>query len=79
MSNFDTFIQVYAEQLEKAVTNYPNEYFWPVANVPTVVQKMADALKTKTYNKDGRAIKATCKILGIKHTYTAINAYLEAA
>lgn len=79
MSNFDNFMQVYTEQLEKAVRNYPAEYGWPVENVPTVAAKMGEAFKKKTYNKDGRAIKATCKVLGIKYTYTAINEYLAAA
>lgn len=79
MNNFDTFIQTYTEELKRAVTEHPEDYGWPVENVPTVVGKMAEAFKRKTYNKDGRAIKATCKRLNIKYTYTAINAYLEAA
>lgn len=79
MSNFDTFMQIYTEQLEKAVRNYPTEYTWPVENVPTVAAKMRVAFMNRTYNKDGRAIKATCKVLGIKYTYTAINEYLAAA
>ncbi|MFY4731225.1 hypothetical protein [Nitrospira sp. BLG_2] len=78
MSNFDTFVQIYTEELKNAVVNYPDEYGWPVENVPTVAQKMAVAFKNKTYNKDGRAIKATCKRLNIKYTYTAINEYLAA-
>ncbi len=78
-TNFDTFAQVYAEELQKAVLAYPEEYVWPVENVPTVAQKMIQAFRAGTYNKDSRAIKATCKRLNIKHTYTAINAYLGAA
>jgi hypothetical protein len=27
-------------------------------------------------NKDGEGVKRTCKILGIKHTYKAIQTYL---
>jgi hypothetical protein len=76
MNNFDTFVQVYTEQLEKAIRNYPDEYAFPVENVPAVVAKMSAGFKNKTYNKDGRAFKATCKILNIKYTYTAINEYL---
>ncbi len=78
MSNFDRFVEEYTQQLTKAVTDHPDEYGWPVANVPTVVGKMKAAFKEGTYNKDGRAIKATCKALGIKYTYTAINAYIVA-
>ena len=78
MTNFDTFAQVYTEELEKAVLKYPEEYVWPVENVPTVAAKMIQAFRAGTYNKDSRAMKATCKRLNIKHTYTAINAYLKA-
>jgi len=77
MSNFDNFIKIYTEELEQAVIKYPAEYTWPVANVPSVVEKMANAFKEGTYNKDGRAVKATCKRLGIKYTYAAINTYLK--
>ena len=77
--NFDTFSQIYTEELGKAVLAYPEEYTWPVENVPTVAAKMIQAFRAGTYNKDSRAIKATCKRLNIKHTYTAINAYLKGA
>jgi len=77
MTNFDTFAQTYTEELEKAVLKYPEEYVWPVENVPTVAAKMIQAFRAGTYNKDGRAIKATCKRLNIPYTYKGINAYLE--
>ena len=73
----ETFIKVYAEQLEKAVRERPEEYGWPFENVPAVVEKMKAAIKARTYNKDSRAFKGTCKILGIKHTYTAINHFID--
>ena len=38
--------------------------------------KMVTALIAGTANKDGKAIKATCKSVGIKHTYKAIREYL---
>lgn len=79
MNNFDTFAQTYAEELEKAVLKFPEEYTWPVENVPTVAAKMIQAFRAGTYNKDGRAIKAVCKRLNLKHTYKEINAYLAAA
>ena len=79
MSNFDTFAQVYTEELEKAVLKYPEEYTWPVETVPTVAAKMVQAFRAGTYNKDSRAIKATCKRLNLKHTYKEINAYLDSA
>lgn len=79
ITNFDRFTQVYVEELTQAVLKYPDEYTWPVENVPNVAAKMIQAFRAGTYNKDGRAIKGTCKRLGIKYTYTAINAYLKAA
>jgi len=77
MSNFDTFAQVYTEELIKAVTNYPKEYAWPLANVPTVAKIMLDAVKAQTYSKDGRAFKNTCKRLNIKCTYKDINNFIN--
>jgi hypothetical protein len=76
MSNLDKFMTEYEKQLKIVVLKYPEEYPWPVENVPIVAGKMRAAFIAKTYNKDGRAIKATCKILDIKYTYTAINEYL---
>ena len=77
MNNLDVFIKVYERQLTNAVRDYPQEYMWPVENVPVVAQKMRVAFSKGSYNKDGRAIKATCKELGIKYTYPAINSYLR--
>lgn len=71
------FAEVYERQLREAVTNYPDEYYWPVENVPIVAAKMIAAVRRDNYNKDSRAFKATCKELGIKFTYTAIREYLH--
>ena len=73
---FETFAKVYHQALADAVAQYPNEYAWPVENAPAVAAKMLEAIKRGSYNKDSRAIKATCKTLGIKHTYKAIDEYL---
>ena len=77
MNNFNTFIEVYTEELNKAVVNYPKEYAYSVEKVPEVVEKMAVGFRNGTYNKNSRAIKAACKRLNVKHTYTAINSYLK--
>jgi hypothetical protein len=76
-SNQDKFFSEYAKQLERALIDYPNEYSWPVSELPNVLQKMCTAIERGSANKDSRAIKATCKVLGIKHTYTAIREYLK--
>jgi len=41
------------------------------------VASMRVALQTGKYGKDSANFKAACKELGIKHTYKAINAYLD--
>ncbi len=76
-TNFNKFVAEYHTQLTNAVTKYPSEYAFGLEKVPQVVDNMTVAFKNATYNKDGRAIKTTCKILGIKHTYKDINAYLK--
>jgi hypothetical protein len=53
------------------------EYRFPVEFVPVVVDRMKDAIQRGSYNKDGDGFKRTCKALGIKHTYMAINTWLN--
>ena len=77
MNNFDTFAKIYTKELEKAVLKFPEEYVWPVENIPVVAQMMIQAFRAGTYNKDSKAIKATCKRLNVKHTYKEINNYLK--
>jgi hypothetical protein len=71
------FARLYEANLRHAVLEYPTEYVYPVETVPQVAEKMLRAIRTGSYNKDSRAIKATCKELGIKHTYKSIDEYLE--
>lgn len=77
MSNFDIFAEIYAEELELAIRNHPNEYRWPVQDIHMVVYKMIEALKEKKYSIDGRALMATCKRLNIRVAHKYINAYLD--
>jgi hypothetical protein len=73
----DVFAAVYREELRKAVVAFPDEYGFKPAKVDTVADRMIVAFARGSFNKDGRAIKATCKRLGIKYTYAAINSYLR--
>lgn len=73
------FFKVYESKLREAVERKPGEYAYGVDLVPVVVQKVRAAWDRRTANKDGAACKATCKELGIKHTYTAIYEYLRQA
>lgn len=70
------FMEVYEPQLVTVVTENGGEYGYGPAGVPVVAKKMRGAFLTGTYNKDGMAIKRTCKILGIPFTYKGINAFL---
>lgn len=71
------FMEVYEPALAQAAMTYPKEYGFIAAEVPFVAERIRFSLKRGTYNHDGRAFKATCKALGIKHTRTAIEAYLN--
>lgn len=84
-SNFEKFGHAFRENLRKVVTLYPQEYAWPVDKSDEVANKMlgsiAQSIATRRnlFNKDSRAFEMTCKALGIKHTYSAIYEYLQAA
>ena len=91
MDNLQAFMEVYRAELEKAVAEHPEEYgiqrvsakagletlATPAEFAQIVSGRMEDAMIRGSYNKDGRAFKATCKILGIDHTYKAINSFVK--
>lgn len=77
-NNQTKFIIEYTTQLEKAIMAYPDEYAYPISEVEIVVSRMAAAIERNSFNKDSRAIKATCKELGIKFTYAAIKEFWNA-
>ena len=80
------FKAVYMEELGKAVVSFPDEYPWACKEgqvpgpynrtVEVVVGKMMDALERKQFNKEGRALKATFKRLGVTYTYKALYEWL---
>lgn len=70
------FLSQYKTELTNAVRNFPDEYMFSVDDVPIVFDRMSSAFKRNSYNKDGRAWKATCKFFGIPHTYKAINQFV---
>jgi len=71
------FFSMYATNLQNAVEQFPEEYSFIGGNIELAIVRMFVAFKKGTYNKDSRAIKATCKQLNLKHTYKAINNYLR--
>lgn len=77
--NFECFMEIYSEKLKEIRGKYPDEYAWNESELPIVLGKMRVAIEKGSYNKDSKTFKATCKELGIKHTYTAIDEFICAA
>lgn len=75
--NLQCFMEVYGPALLFEVQTNPDEYGYPETEVPKVVERMRAAFERGSYNHDGKAIKATCKFLGIKYTRTAIEAFIS--
>jgi hypothetical protein len=73
----DEWMVIYIEELKSAITNHPSEYVYGLDQVPVVAERMKLAFLNGTYNHDSRAIKGTCKRLGIKTTRKAIEAYFN--
>lgn len=71
----DKFSSAYKIALTEAINDYPLEYGFPVEQVDLVVERMKIAFIEQSYNKDGRAIRSVCKLLGIRHTYKDINTF----
>jgi len=77
MTQFEQFMSEYEKQLSIAVKKYPLEYGFKPEVIPSVVEKMKKAFLKGSYNKEGRALKATCKALSIPYTYIAINQFIS--
>lgn len=81
--SLETFITEYAKQLEHFVKEdegkpMPDRYYvFGVNQVPVVVERMKVAIAKGSFNKEGKAIKETCKVLGIPYTYTGIAAFVK--
>lgn len=76
-SNEITFRDLYSLQLAIAINERPSDYGYGPDMAFSVATKMTDALRRGSANKEGLAIKRTCKLLGIKYTYAAIKDYLN--
>lgn len=73
------FIWCYTLHLEKAIKENPSAYtlISGPLDAETIATKMTIGLSKGTANKNTPSIKATCKDLGIKFTYKAIQEYLK--
>lgn len=74
MTNKETFASTYSQAF---IDTYPQ---FPVQHSKGLIEKALKAAleNIKAVNIDGAAFKETSKRLGIKHTYTAIQEYLNA-
>lgn len=70
----DIFWATYAGHLESLANN--GHYNWPASEAADVAARMRTAWEKGSASKDGKAFAATCKSLGIKHTYKAMRAYI---
>jgi len=77
MTNFERFATTYRAELTRLVAANPADFGFAPANADTVADRMIAAFAKGSYNKDGKAVKATCKKLGIAYTYAGINAFLK--
>lgn len=81
--SLETFITEYAKQLDRVIKEDESlppeerEYYYDSDRVPGVVEKMKVAIAKGSFNKDGKAIRATCKVLGVPYTYAGIAAFVK--
>lgn len=71
------FLDVYKANLAKAHAAKPEEYTWSIDQLDEVYGRMVYAITKGTFNKDSESFKWTCKELGIKHTYKAIQEFIN--
>ncbi len=77
ISNFAKFCEIYEKNLRRNVLDNPAEYGYELDKVPQVMHRMKLALRNNTYSKETTTFKDTCKELGIKNTYLAINEFIN--
>lgn len=71
-------MEYYVPNLRIAASNHPEDYPWyPQVSIEAIAAKMRAAFAAGTFNKDGLAVKMTCRAVGIPYTYAAIRQYLN--
>lgn len=76
-NNLNEFMRIYTLELAECVRTMPIEYAYGVEMVPTVAERMRNAIVKRSYNIHSPAFKRTCKAFGIKPTYKAVAEALE--
>ena len=78
-TNVDIFKAELVKQYRRLINEGEADYI-PVFMRMTpeeLAEKMIPAFIRGSASKDGKGIQRTCKALGIKHTYKAINEFLK--
>lgn len=70
----DTLSAIYRELF---ITDPNYSYSAQTISPEALAHKMTDGLHKGSANKDGEGIKRTCKAMGIKQTYKAIQAFFN--
>ena len=77
MSNLETFLDVYMKHLAEDQAQNPDKYAWERSSLQRVRELMALHLQRRTFDNHSTACRRTCKELGIRKTYKAIEEYLR--
>ncbi len=77
MTNLEKFLDACERNHRKIYEADPSVYGYPKERLDWAITNMRKAWTEGHANKDGPACKAACKELGIKHTYTAIRAFIR--
>ena len=72
---FTLFFVTYSECLREQMALHPEQYDRRVT-ADAILARMRAAIEQGSFNKDSDSFRATCKRLGIPHTYKAISAFL---
>lgn len=72
----DAFMAVYVVKLADNIRTNPSDYA-PGSDAVAIAAKMRPAIERGSMNKDSTSFRQTCKVLGIKCTYSGMAAYLS--
>jgi hypothetical protein len=84
--NSEKFLELYVSILKEHVAQNPTDYLWyrpeqsPAEQQEAIrafANRMVEALRTGRASKESKTIKAVCKALSLRHTYTAIESFLN--
>jgi hypothetical protein len=78
LPRLDEWMLRFEAELVRIRGEQPTKYFWPASDMPAVLERMRSAFEKggPHYNKNGAALRATCKHFGVKVTYLAIDRFL---